>query len=246
MKITSKRIVGDIVADNYKTAEIFKKYHIDFCCGGQQTIEEACDKETISDANAKTLIQSVNEFFDQKENRQAIDYRNWPLDDLIDHIETKHHGYVEAKIPVINEYLDKIESAHGKRHLELSKINAIFKDATSQLVMHMKKEELILFPYIRKLSKAKRDGIKHSIPPFGTIKNPISKMDEDHDFEGEAFREIAALSSNYSTPSDGCNTYRVAYGLLKEFDEDLHLHIHKENNILFQRAIALEDELLQA
>ena len=168
------------------------------------------------------------------------------MDELIDHIETKHHGYVEAKIPVIKEYLDKIESVHGEAHPELSKINAVFKNATKQLVTHMKKEELILFPYIKKLSKAKREAIKISTPSFGTIKNPISKMDEEHDFEGEAFREIAALSNNYSIPSDGCNTYRVAYSLLKEFDEDLHLHIHKENNILFQKAIALEEELLQA
>jgi len=110
----------------------------------------------------------------------------------------------------------------------------------------MKKEELILFPYIRKMAKAKRKNIQLATPTFETIKNPISKMDEEHDFEGEAFREIAALANNYNVPADGCNTYRVAFGMLKEFDEDLHLHIHKENNVLFQRAIALEEELLQA
>jgi regulator of cell morphogenesis and NO signaling len=247
MKITSKSVVGDIVADNYKTAEIFKKHNIDFCCGGQQTIEEACDKEHLSSADSETLLQSVNAFFEQNEREQhASDYRNWPLDELADHVETKHHGYVEAKIPVIKEYLDKIESAHGKKHPELSKINTIFKDATGQLVMHMKKEELILFPYIRKMAKAKRKNIQLATPTFETIKNPISKMDEEHDFEGEAFREIAALANNYNVPADGCNTYRVAFGMLKEFDEDLHLHIHKENNVLFQRAIALEEELLQA
>tara|TARA_B110001452_G_scaffold163404_1_gene136232 strand:+ start:6143 stop:6883 length:741 start_codon:yes stop_codon:yes gene_type:complete len=245
MKITPKSIVGDIVADNYKTAEIFKKHNIDFCCGGQQTIEEACLKEAVSGADSKTLIQSVNAFLEQSGKEQAEDYRHWPLDNLVEHILAKHHAYVEAKIPVIKEYLDKIESAHGQKHPELSEVNSIFKDASGELVMHMKKEELMLFPYIQKMVKAKRENSKLSIPPFETIKNPISKMDEEHEFEGEAFRKIEKLTNNYTMPKDGCNSYRVAFGMLKEFDEDLHLHIHKENNILFQRAIALEEELLK-
>lgn len=244
MEITSKSIVGDIVAENYKVAEIFKDFNIDFCCGGQQTIEEACKNENISTVTTQTIVKLVNTFFKVDKMVQNMDYRNSPLDELTDHIETTHHAYVESKIPVIKGYLDKIESAHGKVHPELIEINSIFKDATGQLVMHMKKEELILFPFIRKLAKAKRENSPLEVPSFGTIKNPIQKMDEEHDFEGEAFRKIAALSNNFEVPEDGCNSYRVAFGLLKEFEADLHLHIHKENNILFRRAIELEQELM--
>ncbi len=244
MKITSQSIVGDIVANNYKTAEIFKHYNIDFCCGGQLSIEDACKKENVSATDVDEILKSVKTFLRKNNEIQNIDFRNWPLDKLTDHIETKHHGYVEEKIPVLKQYLDKIESAHGKKHPELAEINDIFRDAAGQLVMHMKKEELILFPFIKKMAKAERDNLELEIPHFGTIKTPIGKMDEEHDFEGEAFRKIATLSNNYTVPKDGCNTYRVAFGMLQEFEEDLHLHIHKENNILFQRAITLEEKLL--
>lgn len=244
MKITIKSIVGDIVADNYKTAEIFKNYDIDFCCGGQQTIEDACKKTSLSSIGVAVLVKDINDFLEEKDTKQPIDYRNWPLDELTDHIETTHHAYVEAKIPILKAYLDKIESVHGKDHPELAEINTIFKDASGQLAMHMKKEELVLFPFIRKIAKAKREGSKLKAPHFGTIKNPIQKMNEEHDFEGEAFRKITALSNNYTVPQDGCNTYKVVFGMLQEFEDNLHLHIHKENNILFQKAIKLEEELL--
>ncbi len=244
MKITHESIVGDIVADNYKTAEIFKQHNIDFCCGGQLSIKDACEKENVSITDADKLLISVKAFFKENEDSQKTDFRNWPLDKLAEHIENKHHGYVEEKIPVLKEYLNKIETAHGKEHPELIEINNIFNEASNQLVMHMKKEELILFPFIKKMAKAERDHSKLETPHFGTIKTPIGKMDEEHDFEGEAFRKIANLSNNYAVPKDGCNTYKVAFGMLQEFEEDLHLHIHKENNILFQKAVKLEEKLL--
>jgi len=244
MKITLKSIVGDIVANNYKTAEIFKELNIDFCCGGQKTISEACEKEHVSEEDTMTLLHTLNLFFTEDNKEQEIDYRSWPLDKLTNHIVAKHHVYVEEKIPVLKEYLNKIESAHGDAHPELLEINQIFKDASGQLAIHMKKEEFVLFPYIKKISKAKQENTQIETPPFGSIKNPIASMDEEHEFEGEAFRKIAELSNNYTIPKDGCNTYRVAFGMLKEFEDDLHLHIHKENNILFQRAITLEEELL--
>lgn len=244
MEITHQSIIGDIVSQNYKTAEIFKNYDIDFCCGGQQSIEEACIKGSLSSSEIKTLVQSIQDFFINTQEVPKEDVREWPLDTLTEHIEKKHHAYVEAKIPLLKEYLDKIESVHKKEHPELIEINEIFKEASGQLAMHMKKEELVLFPFIKKMAKAQRENLPLETPHFGTIKNPIGRMDEEHDFEGEAFRKIASLSNNYSVPDDGCTTYNIAFQMLKEFEEDLHLHIHKENNILFQRAITLEENLL--
>lgn len=243
MNITSKSIIGNIVGLNYKTAEIFKKYALDFCCGGQQSIEEACTSNGLSTATIEAIVQELINCLEENKEKQNRTYGSWPLDKLTDHIEVMHHSYVEAKIPIIKAHLNKIEEVHGNDHPELVEINSIFTDAAGQLAMHMKKEELILFPYIRKLAKAKREYSKLVKPHFGTIKNPILQMEEEHNFEGEAFKKIGLLSHNYVIPKDGCTTYSVTFGLLKEFEEDLNLHIHKENNILFPRAIALEEEI---
>lgn len=245
MKITEQHIVGDLVVENYKAAEVFKKYGIDFCCGGQQSIQQACSKENLPPESANNIVKELTDVL-QKESQkeEGVSYDQWSLDTLADHIEKVHHSYVEAKIPMLVSYLEKIAAVHGNHHPELFEINDIFKKSAGQLAMHMKKEEIILFPFIRKMEKAKRENTEFSKPPFQTIKNPIRQMDDEHHAEGEAFRKIASLSNNYTVPDDGCNTYRVAFGLLKEFEEDLHLHIHKENNILFKRAIELEEELL--
>ena len=109
--------------------------------------------------------------------------------------------------------------------------------------MHMKKEELILFPFIRKMAKAKQENTKLDTPNFGTVQNPIEMMMEEHTTEGDRFRKIETLSNNYTPPEDACNTYRVTFALLNEFEQDLHMHIHLENNILFPRAIELEKQL---
>lgn len=156
----------------------------------------------------------------------------------------KHHRFVETKIQEILPYLDKITRVHGGHHPELEEVNQLFKESAGELTKHMKKEELILFPFIRKMVKAQQSG-EAAQAPFGTVQNPISAMMQEHDTEGERFRQIAELTHNYTTPEDGCNTYNVTLSLLKEFEEDLHLHIHLENNILFPKAIALEKTLLK-
>jgi regulator of cell morphogenesis and NO signaling len=165
------------------------------------------------------------------------------LDLLTDYIEKKHHRYVEAQIPVLNQYLAKLCRVHGDRHPELYKIKEHFIQSAGELTMHMKKEELVLFPFIRKMVRAKHQNTPLDLPHFGTVQNPIQTMMKEHDNEGERFRQIAALSRGYAPPADACNTYRVTFSLLQEFEKDLHLHIHLENNILFPKAQALETEL---
>src|SRR5690606_29669799 len=163
--------------------------------------------------------------------QSTIDYDSWPVDLLADYIEKKHHRYVTEKIPIILNYLNKISEVHGDKHPELMEINTLFRSCAEELTKHMKREELILFPFIRKMvSTANPDDLK---PPFGTVQNPVRSMMHEHDLEGERFRKIAALSNGYTPPADACNTYKVSYAMLKEFEDDLHLHIHLENNILF-------------
>jgi len=235
MKTITNNIIGKIVADDYRTAAIFQKYGIDFCCQGNRTIEEACEKRGIAPEKVWNELEAIQE----DSNDNAPDYNHWELDRLADHIQEKHHGYVEAAIGQLKPYIDKICKVHGDRHPELFKVQQEFNESAGELTAHMKKEEFILFPYIKKMVKTGEKGNPH----FGTAQNPIAMMEEEHDAEGERFRKISALTNQYTPPADACNTYRVTFALLKEFEEDLHLHIHLENNILFPKAIALEKEL---
>ncbi|NDP27755.1 MAG: iron-sulfur cluster repair di-iron protein [Flavobacterium sp.] len=239
MNIQENQIIGELVAKDYRTASVFKKYGIDFCCQGNRTINEACEKKNI---DSESVVKDLDAII-QAQGENSTDYKSWPLDLLADYIEKKHHRYVEEKTAEILPYLDKICSVHGERHPELFEIKEHFIATAGELAKHMKKEELILFPFVRKLAKAKHEGAKVNAPQFGTIQNPIEAMMQEHTTEGDRFRKIEELSNNYTPPQDACNTYGVTLGLLKEFEQDLHLHIHLENNILFPKAIELEKEL---
>ncbi len=236
MNLQEISTIGDFVARDFRTAAVFSKYNIDFCCKGQRTIDEVCAKENINEAY---LLKELNTVLASK-NDSGIDFNSWPLDLLIDYIEKIHHRFVEEKTPVILHFLDKLCSVHGSNHPELFEINQHFKDSAQELAAHMKKEELILFPFIKEMMNATKSHGSIGKPHFGTVKNPIAAMMEEHDAEGERFRIISALSNNYSPPEDGCNTYQVTFAMLKEFEDDLHKHIHLESNILFPKAKALE------
>lgn len=236
MLINSESIIGKIVAENYKTAAVFKSYNIDFCCNGNRSIAPASKEKDIDE---KVILQELSEVLNKKEDSD-IDFKSWSIDLLADYIEKKHHRYVFAKIPEITAYLAKITDVHGNIHPELHEINELFSQSAEALSAHMKKEENILFPLIREMVDKRTTGEKFKKPPFGSIENPIKTMHAEHDNEGVRFRRISELSRNYETPQDGCNTYRVTLNLLKEFEDDLHRHIHLENNILFPAAIEFE------
>jgi len=230
--------IGELVAEDYRMATVFQKYGIDFCCGGGITIEAACKKKNIS---AEELFASL-EAATKEKSTQTIDYQSWPLDLLADYIEKKHHRYIVETTPAIQQYLDKLCKVHGHHNPELLEIKEQFNASAGELAVHMKKEELILFPYIRKMVAAKNNHKEIGQAGFGTIENPIYMMMQEHEVEGDRFKKMSELSDSYTPPSHACNTYKVAYLLLKEFEEDLHLHIHLENNILFPKAIELEKE----
>jgi regulator of cell morphogenesis and NO signaling len=238
MITVENKTIGEIVAEDYRTAQIFKNHDIDFCCKGNRSIQEACEAKSI---NPQSLINEI-ESIQYQGSEDATDYQSWPLELLADYIEKKHHRYVEERIPVLKAYLEKLCRVHGNRHPELIEIEEHFRVCGGELAAHMKKEELILFPFIRKMAKTK-PGEEMRQPYFGTVENPIQMMMHEHDTEGERFRKIAELSDGFTPPADGCGTYRVTYALLQEFEADLHLHIHLENNILFPKSVMLEKEL---
>lgn len=242
MNSNQNATVGTIVAADYRTASVFKKYGIDFCCNGNRTVGEACREGGMDVGILEKELDGVTE--NGQSEIAGLDFKSWPLDLLADYIEKKHHRYVTVQIPILQGYLLKICSVHGSRHPELHEIRELFDECAAELSAHMKKEEMLLFPFIRKMVTAKKGDTKGLAAPFGTVQNPIRMMMHEHDTEGNRFRKIASLSNNYQIPSDGCNTYSVSFHLLKEFEDDLHLHIHLENNILFPKSIEIENVLL--
>lgn len=235
MSITIETKIGELVAEDYRTALVFKRHKIDFCCQGGRTIAEACTKKGLS-AN-----EILEELFDIQNQKEVVeDFQNWDLDKLVDHIETKHHVYVSSTIPVIQQYLDKVCRVHGDYHPELHQVNALFSEGAEELSHHMMKEELVLFPFIKRMAEAQKQNEKVELPGYGTVQNPIHMMEHEHSVEGERFSKISQLTNDYNPPAEACNTYRVVFSLLKEFEEDLHQHIHLENNILFPKSIVLE------
>jgi regulator of cell morphogenesis and NO signaling len=228
--------VGEYVANDFRTAALFSKYGIDFCCKGNRTLEEVCAKKNISPAMLEKEILTVL----KTTNENAIDFKSWSPNLLIEYIIEKHHTYVEEKSTIILQFLDKLCKVHGERHPELFEIYSLFKMSVGDLAQHMKKEELILFPFIQKMVQAQKENQPIQKPHFGTVENPIAMMKDEHLVEGERFSKIALLTNGFTPPTDGCTTYIVTYQMLKEFEQDLHKHIHLENNILFPKAILLQ------
>ncbi|MEP4533184.1 MAG: iron-sulfur cluster repair di-iron protein [Cyclobacteriaceae bacterium] len=236
MENLAKSKVGVIVASNFRASRVFTSHDIDFCCGGGVTLEEACSKKNV---DLNELLGELEETFKEPD---SLNYQGLDLDQLVDTIVSIHHSYVLATVPALRAYLGKLCRVHGDRHPELLQINELFVAGSQALLHHMQKEEQVLFPYIKAMVESKKNGFSLSRPHFGDIENPIQMMEQEHQDEGFRFQQISKLSNQYDCPPDGCQTYKVAYAMLKEFEEDLHTHIHLENNILFPEARKLFKE----
>lgn len=239
MIIDTTTTIGEIVAQDFRSASVFSKLGIDFCCKGNRTIDEVCEKKNINKNEILDLLDNLG-----STNGESIDYNSWPLDLLADYVEKKHHRYIEEKTPILTAFLDKLRKVHGNAHPELFEIYDLFTTSAGELAQHMKKEELILFPFIKKMVNSKLTNTALEEPHFGSVENPIAMMKHEHESEGERFEKISQLSNGYTPPADACNTYKVTYAMLDEFEKDLHTHIHLENNILFPKAIKLQQNLL--
>ncbi|MCK5816336.1 MAG: iron-sulfur cluster repair di-iron protein [Flavobacteriaceae bacterium] len=235
MGISENKTVAEIVTENIKTADVFKKHGIDFCCGGGISIEKACSKNGVNYSDLESDLNAV-----ETTNSAAYNYDSWDLGFLIDHITNIHHTYVEQQIPIILEYAQKVSDVHGHHHEEVVKINELFKEVAAELTAHMKKEELILFPYVKQLANAVKESKSIAAPDFGTVNDPIAMMEQEHETAGDIFKEIAKLSNNYTPPEEACNTFKALYASLDAFEQDLHQHIHLENNIVFPKSKKME------
>lgn len=238
----NNKTIGKIVRDDYRTAEVFKKFNIDFCCGGKKTIEEVCSTNNISVEQLTNALSEIEKKFNSDKEQN---FKDWEPDFLANYIVNVHHKYVAENIPLLSEFTQKIARVHGERHPELQHIADLFTDVAAELQQHMMKEEKILFPYIIKLQTAYKNKSEIGPSPFGTVRNPIAMMEMEHDNAGSLLKQMREISSNYKLPDDACETYLVTYQKLDEFENDLHQHIHLENNILFPKAIELEEKLIR-
>lgn len=235
MQITEDKTIASVVAQNIEAAHVFKKYGIDFCCGGHKSLEKACSENAV-DYNA--LRMELNGIGRQK--TADLDFDNWNLVQLIDHIVHRHHSYVEESIKILLQYANKVAKVHGPHYKELLEIRNLVHSVANELTAHMQKEEVVLFPYVKALYLAKSEGRRFPSAQFGSVQNPIQMMQNEHESAGDIFKTIAQLTCNFIAPKDSCTTFRALYSKLQEFEEDLHQHIHLENNILFPKAIQLE------
>jgi regulator of cell morphogenesis and NO signaling len=236
----SETTVAELVAENYRTAEVFKKYGIDFCCGGKKKIEQVCADRHIDVEQLENDLKAVQNLSVDTEPH----FTEWPLVLLADYIIAVHHKYVNNNLGLITEFAEKVARVHGEHNPENIEILKLWKQVVSELTMHMKKEELVLFPYIKNIERYSTREIKEFPPShFGTVNNPIRMMEQEHELAGSLMKRIEELSHQFTPPSHACNTYKVLYAKLREFQEDLFKHIHLENNILFPRAAAMEARL---
>lgn len=240
MNLNENDVIGQLVSIDYRMASVFKSYGLDFCCNGGETLGQACKKQNI---NLNELILKL-ECVIKRVDSYNMDFKSLSPDLLVDYIEKRHHRYIESNIPEIKACLYKTCEVNGARHPELNQIKTLFNKSSVELVMHMKKEELIVFPFIIKMYKSNISGKAFEVPRNGSfLENPIKILKKEHENEWVWLRKIAELSNNYSPPVNVSNACKVAFKLLREFDNNLHLHIHLENNILFPWAIETEKKI---
>lgn len=223
--------IGEIVAEDYRTATVFEKYGIDFCCGGQVPLAKACQIKGLDFDTVRQEIKAVkNEPLERSRN-----YAAWSLSFLADYIVNTHHAYLNEEMGPIASYAHKIVDVHGANHPELIKIATLFDKITSDMKGHLREEEEILFPAIKRVEADKKNG-SPSNTDSELIKASLGKLYREHEEIGDAVHEIRRLANDYAIPEDACNTFTVTYRKLKEFEDDLHRHVHLENNILFLKA----------
>lgn len=238
MENLRNKTVGEIVKLDFRAADVFSSYGIDFCCGGKISVADACAANGTDESKVIGELESLQ----YKTGAAAHDFDSWNIGFLTDYIINTHHQYVAKAIPQILPLAQKVADVHGEHHPEVVVVNELFNELADELLSHMQKEEQILFPYIKKMVAAESSGSCDAC--FGSVASPISVMEAEHENAGTILKQLYNLSDGYTAPEDACNTFRVLYGKLKEFEADLHIHIHLENNILFPKSIELEQALL--
>lgn len=240
MSDIAERSLGELVSNNHRIAEILEDFNLDFCCGGKKSLKEAC---TESEVELQEIVEKLREM--PESHCGMLDADFFDADQLGDYIEKKHHSYVNQNIPVVLAYIQKVYSVHGRKHPELATVLSLFGQISHKMMAHMEKEETLLFPLIRELADMHRKGYSFDQRPgMQALDYPLKEMIDEHEDVGNMMAQIAMIANGYRPPAGACNTYKVMLAKLQEFERDLHVHFHLENNVLFPKAAEIEQEIL--
>lgn len=237
MTLTVTKTVRDYAIETPQTIPVFEKLGIDYCCGGNRPLDEAC---AAANANLDQVLKALEAAIAEPARPSDRELRSGSLAELISHIVRTHHVFVRTQIPEIESLIEKVHAKHGANHPELAKIRTVYHGLGEELMAHLMKEENILFPYIERMEESVVAHDPILPPPFGTVANPVRMMEHEHDNAGIALKVLREASQNFTPPADACTSFRALYTALANFEKDLHQHIHLENNVLFPRAIEME------
>jgi regulator of cell morphogenesis and NO signaling len=238
MQLNDAKTVREIAIEMPGATRVFERMGIDYCCGGARPIAEACQTAGVTFAEVARSLEQI-----EAASQSSAGLKDWQVESLTSlttYIRDKHHSFTREEMDGLEPLLEKVCSVYGEKRRELFEIQALFRELKRELLLHMMKEENILFPYITQMEKAISAGLPAPVPMFGTVRNPVRMMMTEHDGAGDVLRRIRQLSNDFNPPADICVSYQTLYGRLEEFEQDLHQHIHLENNILFPRAIEME------
>jgi len=233
---TATQTVREIALQQPASIRVFEHLGIDYCCGGRKPLSEACEARNLQVSDVIAALEAAAGGIENP----AEDLTAKSLTGLCAHIVATHHEYVRRELPRLAALAQKVVNRHGETHPELPVIQATLARLAAELTQHLAKEEVVLFPYIGKLERAITEGASRPQGCFGTVANPIAMMTQEHDDAGTLLQVLRTKSSEYTTPEGACPTYHAFYDGLREFEQDLHQHIHLENNVLFPRAVAME------
>ena len=229
--------IRDIALAAPLTTRVFESYKIDFCCGGRVPFAEACLNAGVDPSEVLAKLETI---VNKPENLTGDHIERKKPSDLVEYIVDQHHKFTRDEIARLRPLAEKVANRHGENHAELAEIRDIFAELADELLVHMKKEENILFPYITQLERAEEGNGPVPLPHFGTVQNPIRMMFFEHDKAGDLLRGLRRLSDDYTAPEDACPSFKGLFAGLEDFERDLHRHIHLENNVLFPQAIEME------
>ncbi len=235
----AQKTIREIALEMPATTRVFEELKIDYCCGGNKNFKEACETANVSPRIVEEKISAV---LSDKNERSENDFTDQVSPNkLIDFIVAKHHAFTRDEITRLLPLMDKVARKHGQLHPELLEVKKAFDHLCEDLLPHMHKEELVLFPHIKKLEASEIADLPVPNAPFGTIQNPIRMMNMEHEVAGDLLKAIRKFANDFVPPEDGCPSYKALYFGLEELEKDLHRHIHLENNILFPLAVEMED-----
>ena len=241
--INPSSYVSDIVIHDYRTADVFRKYDIDFCCGGKWPLDIACASKGFDTGEVLEELRKVTR---QPLTIAAIEFDEWDIDFLADYILNVHHRYLKKALTCIKEQIRNFLTDHRENFPELGELEMIFKKLMKEIPPHMQQEEEIIFPYIKQIFHAWRNRESYASLLIRTLRKPVEEMmQKEHEITDKRMRRIRELTHDYTPPENACIKHRVLFSKLKELDQDLTQHIHLESNLLFPKAIAIEKELLK-